>query len=249
MPRHLLLNNISHQHTRVLHQFGPQFGDNLASVLAFPTEFIELQKEYPILVRRDQPDGRYQAIVLLGLQPDENLYLSDQHPTGWDARYIPASIEKGPFLIGFQRQPGSQGEELNPVVHIDMEHPKVSEQQGQSLFLPQGGNSPYLEHISTRLLAIHQGVELASLMFAAFEQLELLEPLNIEFSLDNGEKHRLLGNYAINESRLAALRGAELEQLNQAGLLQLAYAMVSSLSNIRHLIARKNNLLRRQGLL
>ncbi len=133
------------------------------------------------------------------------------------------------------------------MVHIDMDHPKVSEQQGQPLFLPEGGNSPYLEHISTRLLAIHQGVELASLMFSAFEQLELLEPLNIEFSLENGEKHRLLGNYAINESRLAALRGAELEQLHQAGFLALAYAMVSSISNIRHLIERKNNLLRRQG--
>lgn len=246
MPQHVLLNNINHQHTRVMHHFSSEFGDSLPSVQAFPTEFIELQKEYPILVRRDQSTGHYHAIALLGLAPDENLFLNNQHPTGWDAHYIPATIEKGPFLIGFQRNMEHQENILSPVVHIDMAHPKVSEQQGQRLFLPQGGNSPYLEHISTRLQAIHQGVELAPAMFAAFEKLQLLEPLNIEFSLDNGEKHRLLGNYAINESRLAMLDATELEQLHRAGFLQLVYAMVSSITNIRHLIERKNRQQRQQ---
>lgn len=248
MTRHVLLNNIDHQHTRVLHHFSAEYADNLASVPVFPTEFTELQKEYPILLRRDSADGHYQAIALLGFAAEENLYLDSAHPCGWDARYIPASIEKGPFLIGFQHQPGDDAAP-NPVVHIDMDHPKVSEQHGQALFLSQGGNSPYLQHISARLQAIHQGLAMATPMFAAFSQLELIEPVNIEFSLDNGDKHRLNGNYCINTTRLAALRATELEQLHQAGFLQLAYAMVSSISNIRSLIDRKNTLLRRQSTL
>lgn len=242
MPRHTLLNNINHQHTRVLHRFSAEYGDNIASTLVFPTEFTELQKEYPILLRRDAADNQYQAIALLGFAADENLYLNSQQPSGWDARYIPASIEKGPFLIGFQRQSDDPDDAPNPVVHIDMDHPKISEQYGQQLFLPQGGNSPYLEHISARLQAIHQGLATAPAMFAAFTELELIEPVNIEFSLNNGEKYRLTGNYCINTARLAALRGAQLEQLHQAGFLQLAYAIVNSTSNIRSLIERKNHL-------
>ncbi len=40
MARHELLNNITHQHTHVVHHFGSQYGDNMASVPVFPTEFI-----------------------------------------------------------------------------------------------------------------------------------------------------------------------------------------------------------------
>lgn len=247
MPRHALLNNISHQHTRVLHRFGAEYGDNIASVLVFPTEFTELQKEYPILLRRDAGDNQYQATALLGFAADENLYLNSQQLSGWDARYIPASIEKGPFLIGFQHQSSDRNEAPEPVIHIDMDHPKVNEQHGQQLFLPEGGNSPYLEHISARLQTIHQGLAIAPAMFTAFSKLELIEPVNIEFGLDNGEKYRLTGNYCINASRLAALRGTELEQLHQAGFLQLAYAIVNSMSNIRSLIERKNQLNRQQA--
>lgn len=255
MTRHVLLNNIDHQHTRAIHHFAAEYGDNLASTLVFPTEFNELQKEYPILARRDEASGQFQAIVLMGFAADENLYLSDQQPSGWDARYIPATIEKGPFLIGFSRTSGQSDEAADPVVHIDLDHPKVITNpgqppitnQGQPLFLPEGGNSPYLLHISAKLQAIHQGLALSSVMFSAFEQLELLEPVTIEFSLRNGDKRRLIGNYCINQSRLAALRGADLEKLHQSGFLQLAHAMVSSMSNIRDLIERKNRLLARSA--
>ncbi|RVU33355.1 hypothetical protein EOE67_17320 [Rheinheimera riviphila] len=254
MTQHVLLNNIDHQHTRVIHHFGFDYGDNLASTLVFPTEFNELQKEYPILARRDEASGQFQAIVLMGFAADENLYLAAERPSGWDARYIPATIEKGPFLIGFSRNSGQGDAAEDPMVHIDLDHPKVisnqssnrsnqesnQANQGQPLFLPEGGNSPYLLHISATLQAIHQGIALSSVMFSAFEQLALLEPVTIEFSLQNGDKRRLIGNYCIDQNRLAALRGADLEKLHQSGFLQLAHAMVSSMSNIRDLIERKN---------
>jgi SapC len=247
MTRHVLLNNIDHHNTRVIHYFGPEFGDNLHSALVFPTEFTELQKEYPILLRKDDPQGPYQAVALLGFAAAENLYLNNQNSTGWDARYIPASIEKGPFLIGFQRSMGMPDEEPNAVVHIDINHPKVSVHQGQQLFLSQGGNSPYLEHISARLQTIHQGTVLAPVFYKALEQLELLEPVTIEFTLHNSEKIRLLGNHCINEHRLATLPAEELARLQHSGFLALIYAMVFSMANIRHLIERKNQRLRQQN--
>ncbi len=262
MTRHMLLNNIDHQDLRVLHQFADSFGDAVAVLPAFALEWTELQKNYPILLRAvadpvaQQP--RWQAVVLLGFAADENLFLTTtptQHPTanGWDARYIPLAAEKGPFLIGFQRPGGMLATELHKpdprdaVVHIDVEHPKVTQQAaGLPLFLPQGGASPYLQYISGRLQQIQQSLALAPVLFQALEQLDLIEPLNIEFSLDNGEKHRLTGNYSISSARLAALGGDDLQRLNQSGFLPLIYAQLSSLSNIQQLVDRKNQRLRQQ---
>lgn len=236
MSQFQLLNNIDHRDTRVLHHFAKRYGDNLSNITAFPTEFAELQKEYAIVVRHNADTDSFYAVVLLGLAAEENLYLSDQQTNGWDARYIPAMLEKGPFRIGFQQQ----GPTREPVVHIDNQHPKVNTQHGQPLFLAEGGNSNYLQHITALLQRIHQGMAVAPAMFNALNQLQLLQPINIDFDLQNGEKHRLTGNYCIDASALAALRGPALEQLHQAGYLQPAFAMLHSMSNISSLIERKN---------
>lgn len=255
MTRHMLLNNIDHQHLRVLHQFGAAFGDAVAALPAFALEWPELQKHYPILLRRDA--GQWQAVVLLGLAPDENLFLSQAAANGWDAPYVPLAAEKGPFLIGFQRPaglafsaeqtPGQTPDPRDAVVHIDIHHPRVSQSAaGLPLFLPQGGASPYLQYISGRLEHIQRSLALEPLLLQALEQLDLIEPLNIEFALDNGEKHRLTGNYSISSARLAALGGDDLQRLNQSGFLPLIYAQLSSLSNMQQLVDRKNQQRRQQ---
>ena len=64
--------------------------------------------------------------------------------------------------------------------------------------------------------------------------------VNIEFELSNGEKRRLSGNYTIQEERLAALTGSELQALSKSGYLQLAFAVVASMTNVRKLINLKN---------
>lgn len=252
MTRHMLLNNIDHQELRVLHQFGAAFGDAVAALPAFALEWSELQKTYPILLRRDA--GHWQAVVLLGLATDENLFLTPAAANGWDARYVPLAAEKGPFLIGFQRPAGMAFEHAgttpdprDAVVHIDINHPRVSQSAaGLPLFLPQGGASPYLQYISGRLEQIQRSLAIEPLLFQALEQLDLIEPLNIEFALDNGEKHRLTGNYSISSARLAQLGGDDLQRLNQSGFLPLIYAQLSSLSNIQQLVDRKNQQLRQQ---
>ncbi|MBC3766196.1 SapC family protein [Neptunicella marina] len=241
MSQTVLLNNIQHQSTRVIASFSAELGDAVASVQVFPTEFIELQKEYAILFRKDADSNQFQATVLLGTEQNENVYLDATHPSGWAAFYVPASVARGPFMIGYQTQQ-EQGEAVKtPVVHIDMQHPKVNEQQGAELFLEQGGNSPYLQHISKLLEVLHQGIQMQSAMFTAFESCGLIEPVNINFELKSGEKRSLVGNYTINENALRNLSAEQLQQLNQQGFLSLAYAVVASTSNIGKLIERKNN--------
>jgi hypothetical protein len=95
-------------------------------VLIFPTEFAYAQREYPILFRRDS-SGNLQAVALLGLDKDENLYLDDN---GWNARYIPAVQQRGPFLIGFRNREVDGDVVREPVIHVDLDHPRISQTEG-----------------------------------------------------------------------------------------------------------------------
>lgn len=128
-------------------------------------------------------------------------------------------------------------EVLEPVIHVGMDHPRVRAADGVPVFLPQGGQAPYLEHVIQVLRG--DGVQPAGLMYAEFERLGLIQP--VEFELKSGPtmSGRLTGFHAIDRERLAALPGADLVALHRSGWLEGAYLMLASLHNINRLAARK----------
>lgn len=232
MTNRVLLNNVDHADLRVITRRGPEFGDAVNQTLVFPTEFDALQREYPILFRKDA-NGEYQAVALLGLDRDENLYLEDDR---WNARYIPASQERGPFSIALT----DDGRGGQPMIHIDLDHPRVSRTEGEPLFLPAGGNAPYLQHVARLLGALYDGLEVNRPFFAAFDELGLIEPVALEVKLNDREAYDLPDVYMISHERLSGLGGPDLERLNQSGLLRAAYAVLSSLGNMAWLVEAKN---------
>jgi SapC protein len=232
MTRHVLLNNVAHKNLRVITRHGERYGENVGSVLAFPTEFGDLQREYPIFFRKDAANGEYQSIALLGFAKDENLFLDGDR---WDARYLPGIVARGPFLIGFQER-----ETREPVIHVDLDDPRVSETEGEPVFLPHGGNSHYLERIATTLSGLHEGMAVSRAMFAAFDEFNLIEPVKIEVKLGPDEQYDLVGLYTISEEKLRGLDGEALVKLNRAGFLQGAFLVVASLNNMKKLIDMKH---------
>jgi hypothetical protein len=145
---------------------------------------------------------------------------------------LPLLVERQPFLIG------RKGEEL--MVHVDLDSPRVSQTEGEPVFLPHGGASDYLDRINSSLLTIHQGLEAAGPFVAAAEGMRSAGILRAGHDADDGSQGRLAGFYAINEDRLAALEPEALGRLHRAGYLQAIYMVVASLSNFRSLIERKN---------
>ena len=228
MPNPVLLNNIDHAAMRVIATRGAAYGDNVMSALTYPDEFRTLQAHYPIVFQQNGA-GSYDALARFGFPPGENLFLDGAH---WDASEIPLSIQRQPFLIG------TDGAEL--VVHVDLDSPRLSRDQGEPLFLPQGGNTEYTERMASVLRAIHLGLEGARSFTAALLQHNLLESFVLDITLDDGSDNRLAGFYTIHEERLAALDGAALASLHAAGHLQAIYMVLASLSQFRALIDRKN---------
>ncbi len=237
MAKHVLLNNITHKDLKVITDYAAVYGDDVGSTLTFPTEFADVHREYAILFQKNENTGKFQSVVLLGLKSDENLFLNGTG--GWKANYVPAVVERGPFLIGFQDQSRDGGSERAPVVHVDVESPRISNTEGEAVFLDHGGLSPYLDKISHLLNRIYEGMQVSDAMFAAFIEMELIEPVNLEIALNDRETYRLNGNYTIHREKLANLSGADLERLNRAGFLRCAFLALESLGNIQRLIKLK----------
>ena len=229
MANPVLLNNVDHKDLRVFTRHGHGLGDDIAWVQTFPGEFRLLQAYYPVVFRKTGDEQGFEPVALFGFETDENLFLEADH---WDAATVPLLVERHPFLIG------RQGEELS--IHIDLDHPRVGHADGEALFLPHGGMTPYLEHVNSVLRAVHEGMQSNRGFVEALLRHELLEGFSLDVELDNGSQHRLAGFYTINEERLAALDAAAIAGLHAAGMLAPIYFQVASLSNFRSLIDRKN---------
>lgn len=235
-----LLNNVDHKDLRVITTRSADYGDSVWYALTFPHEFRNLQRHYPIFFTKNPDTGQFQAVAMFGFEDGENLFLDEN---GWDAAYIPLSIVRQPFLIGFQETQVDGKSTRQTVISVDMDSPRISEREGEAVFLEHGGTSEYLEQINSVLDLIHKGFERNQAFVDMLLGMDLLESFVLDVELNDGSEHRLSGFYTINEESLAGLTGDDLVILNNNGYLEAVYMVVASMSNIPDLVERRNGLL------
>ncbi len=240
MTNHVLLNNVDHKDLKVITTRSAAYGDDVQCAITFSWEFRSIQAHYPIFFSKNAGSGEFSAVAMLGFEDKDNLFLSG---TGWDASYIPLSIRREPFLIGFQQSTDGSSGDKEPVIHVNLDSPRISESDGEAVFLAHGGISPYLEQTNSILNTINEGYPVHQLFLEALTEHNLLESFALDIQLDDGSQNRLMGFHTINEEALSELSGDVLGSLNEKGFLLPIYMALASLSNIRELIARKNALL------
>jgi hypothetical protein len=232
-----LLNNLDHKDLRVITTRSAEYGDNLWYTPTFPHEFRNLQRHYPIVFTKNSETGQFQAVALLGFELGENLFLNQD---GWEAGYIPLSIMRQPFLIGYQDTTEGGVPKTELVISVNMDSPRVSTTEGDRVFLEHGGNTDYLERVNSILNLVHQGLERNQPFIDMMLGMELLESFVLDVELNDGSEHRMSGFYTINEDSLAGLTGDDLVILNNKGYLEAVYMVMASQSNIPDLVDRKN---------
>lgn len=233
MSQYEILNKEKHRHLCIKTGYGAALGDAVMYMLTYPMEFRDIQSCYPILFTKDPNTGGFFPAAVLGFEADQNLFLKDQH---WDAAYVPAMARRQPFLIAT----GGEGEDRAPVVSLDREHPRVSEDEGEALFDSEGATTEFLQQKIALLDKLHNGLQHGKGFVDALLRHELLEPITLDIAFNDGSKQTLQGFYSIAEERLYQLQGDVLESLNKAGYLQPVFMAVASLSRIRDVIERRN---------
>jgi len=235
MTRPALLDNVTHRHLRIRTEHSAVLGDARQFALALPAEFRQLQTCFPIVFQA--VEDSFQPIVLLGLEPDQNLFLTD---AGWDAPVVPMAMQRDPFLIG-RSDDGLQ-------LHVDMDSPRIVRPEegevGTAIFMPHGGHSEYLDHVIGLMEHLHAHAQHLPTFIDALTQHQLLEPFVLDVELSDGQQGRLSGLYTIHEERLAALPGAALEVLQRDNHLLPIYMQIASMTHLRDLVERQNRISR-----
>ena len=233
VSNHAVLDSNAHRELRVRTDASPDLGDGVMTCFTVPREFRLVQNEFPILFRRDLESGRFAALILLGFEGNENLYLDGGR---WDARHRPWALAIHPFLVGRPAEGDGPGQ-----VHIDLDHPRIAKgDDGVRLFDELGQPSPFLDRVAAMLGDLDEGYRESEAFYTALERLELLEPMSLDVELNDGSKHRLVGYHVIAEERLRTLDGAELGALHRDDHLMPIFMALASLSNLGALVARKN---------
>jgi len=235
MSQYEVLDKEKHQQLKIKTGHGAALGDAVMYVMTYPMEFRDIQSCYPILFTKDPNSGGFFAAALLGFEADQNLFLMDN---SWDASYVPAIVQRQPFLIAT----GGESDKASPVVSLDLEHPRVNQDEGETLFDSEGGPTEFLNQKISVLDKLHRGMQHSGGFIDALLQHDLLEQITLDLTFNNGDTKSLQGFYSIAEEKLYELKGDVLESLNQAGFLQPVFMAVASLSRMRDIIERRNRL-------
>ena len=224
----VLLNNVDHQDFRVRPPAGPEGGAETIQVLAFATEFEDLQRHFPIVFRRSA-EGAVRPVAILGLAENENLFTDDAGR--WRSEiYVPASVQRGPFALA-----RADDEAVVPRVLIDLDHPSLSREKGEKLFLARGGNSRFLDRMIGVLGTIFSGEQQADALVAALEAAGVLHPVNLQVRTSEDEIYAISDVQIVRSASLETLPDSELLALHRAGFLTHAIHAASSLGNLQRL--------------
>ena len=235
MSQYEVLSKDKHRQLRIKTGYSPALGDAVMYAMTYPMEFRDIQSCYPILFTKDQNTGGFFAAALMGFEADQNLFL--QH-NGWDAAYVPAVVQRQPFLIATR----GEGDDEAPVVSLDLDHPRVGRDEGEALFDNEGGPTEFLNQKIALLDKLHRGLQHGKGFIDTLLQHEMLEQITLDIAFNDGSKKSVERFYTIAEERLYQLKGDVLESLNQAGYLQPVFMAVASLSRLRDIIERRNRL-------
>ena len=236
MANNALLNNVEHQDIRIITRHSTEFGDDRMYTLTFPFEFRNIQACYPILFHKDAKDELY-PVALFGFMENENLFLDE---SGWHAPYIPAMIRREPFLIGYQGSEIADDVDKPRVLSIDLDNPRVNKEEGELLFQPLGGRTPFLEEMANLLETIYTGYMHNRIFMDALKEHDLVEAVTLDITLNDGSENQLLGFHTINEDKVEQLPGDVLQRFGQQQILMPLFMVLASMANFRSLIDLKN---------
>ncbi len=201
--------------------------DNLVSISAaeiphlagfMPLAFVQTEDSY----------------ALRGVQGflQQNVFVS---PDGrWTETYIPARYRTWPFAV-FPSEQGDEGvlcvDEQSGAFHL------IAASDDQPIFDGQGNFDPAFLPLAEFLKGLYGAEKNTSRICQQLSSAGVIEPWPIEVNLYN-ETRPVKGLFRINEEKLRAVNGPQLEELNVSGALGAAYGQLFSTLRLENFLAR-----------
>lgn len=198
------------------------FSAKLNSAPLMAVEFPSAAAEYAIVFA-----GTGDVVMpaaILGVRGDENLYLT--RGGGWQAKYIPAFLRRYPFIFS------SRDEGKTFMLCIDEGFPGFNrEGRGEKLFGEEKKPTPYVDNVLKFLQQYQVEFRRTEAFCKRLKDLNLLEPMQAQISLDSGERMSLTGFSAVSRARLKTLSATVLAELAKSDELELVYTHLASMRN------------------
>jgi hypothetical protein len=198
------------------------FSRKVNSVPLMAVEFPAAAAEYAVVFA-----GNEEAVmpaVILGMRDQENLYLGPLG--GWQAKYIPAFLRRYPFVFS------SQDDGKNFVLCVDEAFPGFNQEgRGQKLFDESGKPTPFVDNVLKFLQSYQLEFRRTQEFCRRLRELNLLEPMRAQVTLDTGERLALGGFMVVSRARLKTLPGEKLAEMARNDQLELIYAHLHSMRN------------------
>lgn len=198
-------------------------------------EFSLASKTYPILFAGDpEPE----AVALMGLLPDRNVFLEGNGRMRSEEDYVPAYMRQYPFAMARSDTDEAWGHEGLYDLCFAPSSDAVGPFRGGIALFENGALSAEAKGIAEFCGQYAEAGIRTHRWLALLEETGLL--MDASFTLENsatGAFH-IGGFRMVDEDRLAALTGDELANLHEVGALALIYAHLLSLANARILLSR-----------
>lgn len=232
MARLVVLNSQSHGNIRVDTSRIEELGADFNMVPVFVSEFLKLVVHYPILFSKNSATGQFVCIALLGFEEGQNLFWGNAK---WNSIYTPLSITRHPFFVAENENPDAEY-----LVCIDMDNHAVNETHGERLFEQDGKATRFLELAQSSLIELVEGEKQTAEFIDVLVNLELLVPLSLDITFNNGQSKHINGLYSVDEDKLENLNRDGFDRLRNSGFIQAIYTQIASLGQIYALINNQN---------
>ncbi len=196
------------------------------------SEFPTASRDYPIIFVSGDAGQTYTAMLVLGVEARQNLFVSQDHT--WDTGvYLPAYVRRYPFCMTRMMVDGKESHERLACV----EKLAIND-KGDPLFDEHGEPLPEWGQRQKLLFDYENDLARTEEMCKLLAQHQLIEPFVMQMAPNKGQSMQLTGMYRVSESKLLALPAEVLRQFAQGGVLGRVYAHLLSLENFNRLAAR-----------
>ncbi len=223
------VSSARHKKTSVKTGTSYKFAEKVNSVPLTAIEFGQAAVEYPIVF-----SGTAETVMpcaILGATATKNLFV--QEDGTWGGKYVPAFIRRYPFVFA------SDAENKNLILHIDEDFEGVNaKDRGERLFDSDGEQTQYLKNVLAFLQDYQQRFNRTQLFCKRLVELELLRPMEAQFSMPSGERQSLSGFQTVDREKLKAVSNEDLGKMMRTDELECLFLHLASLRHFGSIAER-----------